>query len=159
MYVATVHGAPQNPISAIFGSSSRRTWRSASYTGSSLVKSALGRQRPDLVRRIQRIEPRPFADLETDRAAQRVGDHQDIREDDRGVEVEAADRLQRHLGGEFRRETQVEKAAGSGAQFAIFRQIASGLTHHPDRRHRLAAARQHFNKRFYDRGLRQELVP
>ena len=64
-------------------------------------------------------------------AAERVGDDQNIREDDGGVEVEAADRLQRHLGGIIRREAQIEKAAGLGAQFTVFRQIAPGLPHHP----------------------------
>ena len=56
-------------------------------------------QRADLVRRIQRIEPRAFAGLEPHRAAERVGNDQNIREDDGGVEVEAADRLQGHFGG------------------------------------------------------------
>ena len=113
-----------------------------------LGKIALRRQRLDLVGRIQRIEPRAFADLEPHRTAERIGDHKDVREDDRGVEMEAADRLQRDLGGVIRREAQIEKAAGLGAQFAIFRQIAAGLPHHPDRRHRLAAAGKHFKKGF-----------
>ena len=101
-----------------------------------------------LLRRVQRIEPRAFAGLEPHRAAERVGDHQNVREDDRGVELEAADRLQRDLGGVFRREAQIEKAAGLGAQFAIFRQIAAGLPHHPDRRYRLPAAGKHFKEGF-----------
>ncbi len=43
---------------------------------------------------------------------------------------------------------QIEKAAGLGAQLAIFRQIAAGLPHHPDRRHlRLPAARQYIDQR------------
>ena len=105
------------------------------------------RQRRDLLRRIQRIEPRAFAGLEPHLAAERVGNDENVGEDDRGIEVETPDRLQRHFGGKFRREAQIEKAAGLGAQFAIFRQIAAGLPHHPDRRHRLPAAGEHFQKR------------
>ena len=61
--------------------------------------------------------------------------------------VETADWLQRHFGGEFRREAKIEKAAGFGAHLAIFRQVAAGLPHHPDRRYGLPAARKHFEKR------------
>ena len=105
-----------------------------------LGEVGLRRQRLDLLRRIQRIEPRAFADLEPDRAAERVGNDQNVGEDDRGVEIEAADRLQRDLGGEFRREAEIEEAAGFGAHLAVFRQIAAGLAHHPDRRHGLPLA-------------------
>ena len=114
-----------------------------------LAEVGVRRQRLDLLRQIQRIEPRAFADLEPHLAAERVGNDKNVREDDRGIEVEAADRLQRDFGGEFRREAQIEKAARLGAHFAIFRQIAAGLPHHPDRRHRLPAAGKHFEERFY----------
>ncbi len=93
-----------------------------------------------LLRRIQRIEPRAFAGLEAHGTAERVGDDENVGKDDRGIEVETADRLQRHFGGVFRREAQIEKAAGLGAQFAILGQITPGLPHHPDRRHRLTVA-------------------
>ena len=119
----------------------------------------LARQRRDFLRRIQRIEPRAFADFEPHRAAERVGDHQNVGEDDRGIEAKTADRLQRDFGGAFRIEAQIEEAAGLGAQLAIFRQIASGLPHHPDRRHRLPVAGQHFNKGFGGRFLGQRKVP
>ena len=114
-----------------------------------LAEVSLCGQRRHLLRRIQRIEPRAFAGLEAHRAAERIGDDENVGEDDRGIEVETADRLQRHLGGIFRREAQVEKAAGLGAQFAILRQITAGLPHHPDRRYRLPVAGQHFEKGFY----------
>ena len=123
------------------------------------MKSALAASVADLVRRIQRIEPRAFAGLEAHRSAERVGNDENVREDDRGVEVEAADRLQRHFGGEFRREAQIEKAAGLGADFAVFRQIAAGLPHHPERRHRLAAAGKHLKKGFDGRDLCQAAFP
>ena len=66
-----------------------------------LAEVGVRRQRRDLFRRIQRIEPRAFAGLEPDGAAERIGNDQNIREDDRGVEVEAADRLQRDFGGDI----------------------------------------------------------
>jgi hypothetical protein len=54
--------------------------------------------------------------------------------------------LQCDFGGEFRCEAEIEKAAGFGPDLAIFRQIAAGLPHHPDRRHRLPAAGKDLNK-------------
>ena len=113
------------------------------------------RQRADLVGCVERVEPRAFADFETHITAERVGNDQDIGEDDGGVEVEAADRLQRYFGGEVRREAQVEKAAGLGADFTVFRQIAAGLAHHPDRRDGLPAAGKHLKERFDGQGLCQ----
>ena len=44
--------------------------------------------------------------------AQRIRHHQDVGEQDRRVEAEAPDRLQRHLGGQRRRVAQLEEAAG-----------------------------------------------
>ncbi len=122
-------------------------------------KVAVRRQRSYLVRCVERIEARAFADLEPHIASERVGDDENIREDDRGVEVEAADRLQRHFGGEFGREAQIEEAAGFGADFPVFRQIATGLPHHPDRRHRLAAAGKDLNEGFDGRGVCQARFP
>ncbi len=122
------------------------------------VEVGVRRQRFDLLRCIQRFQPRTFADLEPHLAAERVGNDKNVREDDRGVEVEAADRLQRDFGGEFRREAQIEKAAGFGAHFAIFRQIAAGLPHHPDWRYRLPAAGKHFKEGFNGLNLGQALT-
>ena len=123
------------------------------------MKSPVEASVADLVRCIQRIKPRAFADLEPNIATERVGDDQNIREDDRGIEVEAADRLQRHFGGEFGREAQIEKAAGFGADFTVFRQIAAGLAHHPDRRDGLAAAGQDLKEGFDGVGLCQVMFP
>ena len=114
-------------------------------------KVAIRCQRAYLIGRIERIEPWAFAGFETDIAPERVGDDENIREDDRGIEVEAADRLQGHFGSEFGCEAQVEESPGPGADFTVFRQIASGLAHHPDRRDGLAAARENLKKGF-DRG-------
>ena len=121
-----------------------------------LAEVGLRRQRRHFLRRIQRIEPRAFAGLEAHRTAERIGNDENVGEDDRGIEVEAPDRLQRDLGGMIRREAEIEKAAGLGAQRAIFRQIAAGLPHHPERWHLLPAAGQNFKERFWRRGWGQE---
>jgi hypothetical protein len=99
-----------------------------------------------------------FAGLEPYRAAERIGNDQNIGEDDRGIEVEAADRLQRDFCGVFRREAQIEKAAGHGAQFAVFGQVTAGLPHHPDRGYRLPASGKHFDERFDGGNLGQVSV-
>ena len=103
-------------------------------------------ERCDLGRIIQRLEPRTLADLEAHGAAERIGDHQNVGEDDRRIEAEPADRLQRHLGGQFRIEAEIEEAAGLGAHLAIFRQIAAGLPHHPDGRDGLPLAGEHVDE-------------
>ncbi len=57
----------------------------------------------------------------------------DVREHHRGVDVVAANRLQRHLCTEVRVAHDVEERAPS-ADFAVLRQRAARLTHEPDRR-------------------------
>ena len=113
----------------------------------------------NLVRRVQGIEPRSFADFEPDVATQRIGDDENIREDDRGVEIETADRLQRYFGSEFWCEAEIEKAAGPGANVAVFGQVAAGLTHHPERRNRLPPPGKHFQQRFDGWSLCQAAFP
>jgi hypothetical protein len=88
-----------------------------------------------------------------------MGDHQNIREDDRGVEAETAYRLQGDFGGIFRREAKIEEAACLGSELAVFREIPAGLPHHPDRGRLLPAAGQHFKEWFNCRHFRQVLGP
>ena len=107
-----------------------------------------GGERVQLGGIVERFEARPFAGLECHVAAERMRHHQDVGEQDRGIEAEAADRLQRDLGGELRREAEIEEPAGALAQRAIFGQIAPGLAHEPDRRHGLRPAGQDFEDRF-----------
>src|SRR6185437_298405 len=76
-----------------------------------------------------------FAHLETHRTPERVGNHQNVGEDDRGIEAEAPHRLQGDFGGKIRVEAEVEEAAGPGADLAVFREVTAGLPHHPDRGH------------------------
>jgi hypothetical protein len=99
------------------------------------------------LRRIgQRLELRPFAFLEPDLLPQRIRHHQDVGEDDRRIELVAADRLQRDLDGFFRRVAEFEKGSRGGADGAILRQVAPGLAHQPDRRHRKALPGQGFEE-------------
>src|SRR5215470_3023718 len=75
-------------------------------------------------------------------------DDEDVGEQNRRIEPETSDRLQRHLGGQAGRETEVEEASGLGPQAAVLGQIASGLTHQPDRRYGLTLACQNVQERF-----------
>ena len=59
---------------------------------------------------------------------------QDVREEDRGVEPETCERLQRHLAGELGCRAERKKAPGAFARRAVLGQIATRLPHHPDRR-------------------------
>ena len=75
------------------------------------------------------------------------------------VESEAADRLQCDFGRQFRREAEIEEAAGLGAHLAIFRQVAPGLPHHPERRHVLPTPREHIEKGLRSRNRVHVLAP
>jgi hypothetical protein len=68
---------------------------------------------------------------------------QNIGEQDCGVETESSDRLQRYLGGQIRREHEVEEAAGARPKLTILREVTTGLPHQPNRRNWLAPAVQH----------------
>ena len=83
-----------------------------------------------------RVEPRPVAVDERDALAQRIGHHQDVGEQDRRVEAVAPDRLQRHFCGKGWIVAEVEKAPGLRPHRPVFRQVAAGLPHQPDRRWR-----------------------
>src|SRR6266581_442169 len=63
---------------------------------------------------------------------QRLERQQDVGEQDGGVDGEATDRLERDLGGEVGRVTQLEQRVLL-AQRAIFREVTARLAHEPDR--------------------------
>jgi hypothetical protein len=88
------------------------------------------------------------------RLPESMGNHQDIGKQNRRIESEPADRLQRYLSSEFRRETQFEKTAGLFPQRAILRKIASSLTHHPDWRRISFRPVEDVKQRFYHQGSR-----
>jgi hypothetical protein len=67
------------------------------------------------------------------RLAHRLGNHEDVAEQNRGVKTEPADRLQRDFGGEFGRLDELQESVFL-LELAIFRQRASRLAHEPDRR-------------------------
>jgi len=97
---------------------------------------ALRRELRELGRRLDRRQPRADAFLEPDPLTQSVRHHQDVGEQDRRVQAKAPDRLQRRFDRQVRRETEVEKARRPRTQLAVFRQVAAGLAHEPDRRRR-----------------------
>jgi hypothetical protein len=110
----------------------------------------VSRKRVQLRRIVQWFQTRPFANLEGDRAAERVRHDQNVGEQDRGIEAEAPDRLERDFRRKLGREAQIEEAPGTFPQRAIFRQIAPGLAHEPDGWRGLRAAGQHFEDRFHE---------
>ncbi len=77
-------------------------------------------------------EFRAFAGLEVKAQPHGIRDGQDVGEQDGGIQREALQRLQRHLAGTRGVHAQVHEATGLTADFAIFRQIAASLAHHPD---------------------------
>jgi hypothetical protein len=101
-----------------------------------------------------RRQPRPLAGDEPQVGPQRVGDQQDVGEENRGVEPVAADRLQRDFGGQFGIVAQRQEIPGLGPRRAVFRQVAPGLPHQPDGRHLHRLARQRTQELFLAGGGR-----
>jgi hypothetical protein len=58
---------------------------------------------------------------------------QDIAEQDRCIEPELVDGLERDLAGEIGGPAQIQER-GARAHRAISREVTTGLAHHPDRR-------------------------
>ena len=79
--------------------------------------------------RIGNLRPR----LERHRDAECIERHHDVGEQDRRIHLEAAQRLQRHLGGQFRRAAHGQEIVAA-ADLAVFGQVAAGLPHDPQRR-------------------------
>ncbi len=102
-------------------------------------------------------QPRPFAGHEPQVQPQRLRQEQDVGKENRCVESVTADRLQRDLGRQIRRVAQRQKVAGLGAGGAVFRQVAAGLAHHPDRRNGQTLALQRAQDGFF--GHNSPLVP
>ena len=136
-----MNGAPQKPITGVRPSSSRRSSRIASATNGTVSAEGRGVNASTCARvRTGLGELRPR--VERHLAAERFERQQDVREDDRGVEREAAQRLQRDLDRQLRRLAQREEV-DLLTQRAVLRQVAAGLAHDPQRRaiDRLAPAR------------------
>src|SRR5687768_9519309 len=78
-------------------------------------------------------------------------DHQNIGKENRGIEPEAADRLQRYFGCKLGREAEFEEGCDLAAHCTIFGQVTTSLPHQPDRRNGLALTVQHIDKRLVHR--------
>ena len=96
-----------------------------------------------------RIQPGTFACFERHLLAQCMGDHQNIRKQDRGIEAEPPQRLQGYLGCFFRVVAQVQKTACNLPDRTVFRQITASLAHKPDGRWADAFAVKRSDQRFY----------
>ena len=79
-------------------------------------------------------ETRAFAGFEVESQPHRVGDRQDIAEEDRRIKRIAAQRLQGDFTRQFGVFAQRHKITGYGARRFVLRQITPGLSHHPYRR-------------------------
>ena len=58
---------------------------------------------------------------------------QNIGKQDRRIEIEPPERLQRHFARQLGIIAQIKERSGLRPQLPVFRQIASGLAHEPDR--------------------------
>ena len=85
------------------------------------------------VDRDRALDRRALAVDEVERDAHRLERQQQIGEQDRGVDVDAAHRLQRDLGRELGRAADLEQRVAL-AQRAVLGHVAAGLPHEPDRR-------------------------
>ena len=83
----------------IIGPQRRDSFRDADI----LEPSRLGTQPRQISSTPHGIEPGSFALDKSDALTERIGNDQDIGEQDRGIEAVAADRLQRHLGSKLGR--------------------------------------------------------
>jgi hypothetical protein len=83
---------------------------------------------------LDRIELWSFTLDELDLLTHRKGHDEDVREDYRRIEIEPPQWLKRYFGRELRSAAEIEEGSDPTPHFPIFRQIASSLTHQPDRR-------------------------
>ena len=128
-------GAPAKPISGVVAQLSRDpsdasvigTGASATSAGSIAVRRATSAARPHRVR-----EDGAAARLDLDLHTGETQRHDDVAEEDGGVDVVAADGLQGDLGGQLGVETGIQHPR-SDAQFAVLGQRPARLTHEPDR--------------------------
>ena len=93
-----------------------------------------GRQVAHGLDRRQATQSWPFTSLEPDLLPQGSGNQQYVGKDDRGVKTEPTHRLQGRLSGFFRIQAEGNEIRCRRSQGPVFRQVAPGLTHEPDRR-------------------------
>ena len=98
------------------------------------LRDRVGPQRVELGARVETVfHPDAALLAEFVALAHRLGDDEDVGENNRGVESEAPQRLQRHFGGERGRSHHLEEGA-LGLEGAVFGKVTAGLAHHPDGR-------------------------
>ncbi len=105
-------------------------------------RGSTGRSRSTSLRLwIGRLDSRPLARREGERNAERLERNEKVGKEDRGIEAELADRLERDLDRELRSPADLEKRVRF-PDLPIFRKVATRLAHEPDGRpvDRLAAA-------------------
>ena len=133
-----MYGAPQKPIS---GTAIRQL---SHDTVDSLIdrgKSASRRVPVEPFQILAVLVSAPAWTLafdEFDLLPERIGDDQNVGEDDGRVESEPAHRLERYFGGELRIEAKIEEGTDLGSDLSIFGQIPPSLPHQPDRRRMMA---------------------
>ncbi len=121
MYVATVQGLPAKPRKVVSGASAAFTLRTVSMTGERRarfrfqIREAGVRQRRGQARA-------SLAGFEPQILPERMGDNENVGKEDRAIETEAPDRLERDLAGGIAVIAKLEETALLRAQFAIFRQ-------------------------------------
>ena len=79
----------------------------------------------------RRLDRRPLAAHEIERDAERRERQQQVGEQNRGVDVDAPHRLQRHFRRQFRRPTEIEQRIAL-AQRPVLAHVAARLAHEPD---------------------------
>ena len=121
-------------MSAVWSPSAVLTSRNARGTYCRRSGSALSVEPRDVRRRTQReFHLNAVVFVETIFLPQTFGGDENVAEQNRRVETEPPDRLERDFGGEFGRLHQFEKGMFLPER-AIFRQRAPGLAHEPDGR-------------------------
>ena len=80
------------------------------------------------------LETRAFAGFKIQALAHGVGDGQDVREQNRRIELRVTiQRLDGDLAGQLRVLHQLDEVTRFGAGSAVLRQVTTGLAHHPHR--------------------------
>ena len=80
------------------------------------------------------LEARALALAEVQAETHRVGDGQDVGEQDRRIELVAPQRLHSHFAGEFGVAAQAHEVARLRPRLAVLGQVAARLAHDPDGR-------------------------
>ena len=137
-----MNGAPANPMSGNWPFSSCWICRMASQHEAQFLARIEAAQAFDVGGRGERaLEARTLAPDEVEGQPQRSQGDQQVREQDRRIHLDAAQRLQRDLRGQVRLTANLEQAVAF-PQRPVLGHVPAGLAHEPDRGcvHRLQPA-------------------